>query len=382
MKIVILCHNLHVAGGRNVGLNFVRHLKDCPANHKYLVVSPPNSGYEDIVLPDDSKIYIYKGGRNLFNRLRFDCFQLPEIVKEFDADVLLGLGNLGVTKRICRQAILFADSHLIYPLKHYAKENYKSRLSKWLMKRRMMQCLKYTDLIFCQTPVTKKRFSKVYNFPLDKIKILSKAVSEFSKISKYQADVPQVLNNGNYYNLFYLAKFYAHKNFEILIDLFRKYGKNELKDVRCIITITAQQHKNAPKFLQDIKKYNLQEHIVNVGPLDEQQLAGYFYNCNALFFPSLLESFSSTHLEAMYFELPILTSELDFGRFACDNAAIYFDPWSDEDAKDKILMLKNNHELKEQLIENGKNRVSSFFKGWSEIVNEALEDLQKLLNRN
>lgn len=181
-----------------------------------------------------------------------------------------------------------------------------------------------------------------------------------------------------------LAKFYARKNFEILIDLFRKYGKNELKDVRCIVTITAQQHKNAPKFLQDIKKYNLQKHIVNVGPLDEQQLAGYFYNCNALFFPSLLESYSSTHLEAMYFELPIITSDLDFAEYTCGDAAVYYDPWKIDGLFEMIVKLREDQTLLTELAANGKQQLANSLKfpaTWQEVADGVLKGLRELAKK-
>ena len=380
MRIVILCHNLHVGGGLNVGLNFVRTLKQAAPSHKFLLVGAPNVGYENVDLPDGSDIYIYKDGRSLFKRWRFDCFRLPELIKNFKADVVLGLGNLGVTSNCCKQAILFAESHVIYSSKHYSREQYKARFSKWLMKRRMIGCLKYTDLIFCQTPVTAKRFSQFFNYPSQRIKIMSKAVSEFSKISRDQAGIPEVLVSKKYYNLFYLTKFYAHKNLEILIDIFRKH-KDRLSDVRCIVTITADQHPNAAKFLRDIEKYNLQENIVNVGPLKEDQLAAYFYNADALFFPSLLESFSSTHLEAMHFSLPILTSDLDFSHYPCDDAAVYFNPWDADDAADKIFMLKNDPHLAGELAQKGKARLASFFRSWSKIVADVIKELELLVNK-
>jgi glycosyltransferase involved in cell wall biosynthesis len=377
MKVVILCHNLYVGGGLNVGLNFVRTLKEVASEHKFLIVAAPRAGYESVDLPAGSDVYIYQGGRNLFNRWRFDCHKLPALVKDWWADVVLGLGNLGITQRICKQALLFADSHLIYPARHYRRETYKARLSKWLMAQRMIRCLKYTDLVFCQTPVTKKRFSQSFNYPIDRVKIMSKAVSEFSKISRASAGIPELFLGGKYYNLFYLTKFYAHKNIEILIEVFKKY-RERLKDVRCIVTIAADHHPNARRFLNDIKKYNLRDHIINVGPLKEDQLAGYFYNSDALFFPSLLESFSSTHLEAMHFGLPILTSDLDFSRYSCDDAAFYFDPWNTDDIADKILMLKNNNALAAELAEKGKKRLSLFFRSWSEIVAETIKELELL----
>ena len=42
--------------------------------------------------------------------------------------------------------------------------------------------------------------------------------------------------------------------------------------------------------------------------------------------PTLLESFSATYIEAMFHGKTILTSDLDFARDVCGEAAFYFDP--------------------------------------------------------
>ncbi len=56
----------------------------------------------------------------------------------------------------------------------------------------------------------------------------------------------------------------------------------------------------------------------------QKELAGYFCNSNALLLPALLESFSATYLEAMYFGLPILTSNLDFVIGCFQNRSVRF----------------------------------------------------------
>ncbi len=378
MRVVLLCHNMHTAGGYAVGINFVRALKKVDGNHKFLIIVPPGVGYEDIELPEGSEIYVYRGGRGILGRFKFDCYEVPKILKKFKADVVFGMGNLGVTAGGVKQAILFHDSHMIYPRKHFARETKKSLFKKWLVKKRMKQCLRYTDIVFCQTPVTRERFSKVYNFPFDRIKIMHNAVSQFAKAAKEETDKPEIFTSSpKYFNLFMLSKFCAHKNFESLIEIFRKF-QDKLSDFRCIITIAADQHPNAPKFLKDVERYDLQGHIVNVGPLRQEELAGYFYNSDAMFFPTTLESFSGTYLEAMHFGLPIITSDLDFAHYVCDKAAIYFNPWDANDAVEKILEIKNNAKLREHLIVNGRERIKMFFKNWDEIARETITELEKL----
>lgn len=380
MRIVLLCRNMHTAGGYVVGINFVRTLKKVAPNHKFLLVAPPDVGYEDVQLPEGSKIVLYRGGLNTFNQWKFDYFHLPRIIKGFNPDLIFAMGNFGVKLAGYKQAVLFHKPQLVYPSKHYYREVRKAKIRNRLLKRRLKQCLKYTELVFCQTPVARKRFAETFRYSEERIKIMPNAVSEIAKTSRQAAGRPEKLQKPGYFNLFLLTKFYAHKNLEILVDIFRNY-RERLKDVRCIVTVTAHQHPNAPKFLSDINKYNLQEHIINVGPLKQDELAAYFYNCDALFFPTMLESFSGTYLEAMHFELPILTSDLDFARFVCGDAALYFDPWKPADVVDKILTLKNDVGLRRELTEKGRKRVSSLFKSWEEIAEQTIRELETMVKK-
>jgi glycosyltransferase involved in cell wall biosynthesis len=47
---------------------------------------------------------------------------------------------------------------------------------------------------------------------------------------------------------------------------------------------------------------------------------------DALFLPSLMESYSGVYSEALLYERPIFTSNYDFATALLDNAAFYFDP--------------------------------------------------------
>ena len=362
-----------------VGLNFVNQLRWHSASNKFMIVAPPKVGYEDIRLAGGSNMIIYSGGINPIKQWEFDTLELPKLVSQFGADVVFAMGNVGLVSPCCPQAVLFHKSQLVYPRKHFAKERWKPRARNWLLKNRLRKCLKRTQLVLCQTPVSAQRFHQEFNYPRKQIKIMPNSVSEFVKTSRDEALLPEVFKKQGFFNLFFLTKFYAHKNLEMLIDVFRR-GNNVLRDVRCIVTVAADQHPNAPVFLDSIRRYGLQQYIVNVGPLKPEELPGYFYNSDALLFPTLLESFSGTYLEAMHFGLPILTSDLDFSRYVCGDAALYFDPWDPDDIIKNIELIRSEPARKEDLILKGRERVARFVKSWNEITEDTLRELEAIAN--
>lgn len=378
MRIAVLAYNLVVAGGLSVGKNITALLPKAGPEHTYLMFVPKGAGYEthggqeNVTVNEISRM-------GFFERARFELLLLPKQIKDFAPKVILGLGNMGLQRPPCKQAVLFQQSQLLYESKHYGRMELVAQCKMWAIRQWVKRYIKHTDLIFCQTPVAAEKFSRTFNYPLEQIKVMPNAVSEFSKIDRAGAALPEVFRTKGSFNLFYLTKFYAHKNLEVLIDIFRRYS-DRLKNVRCIVTISAEQHKNAPKFLSDINKYNLEKYIVNVGPLEQEELAGYFHNVDALLFPTLLESFSTTYLEAMHFGTPILTSDLDFAHYICGQTAVYFDPWDPSDIVEKIFVLRDNHKLRNELAMKGKERLCSFFKTWEEITADVIRELESLVN--
>jgi glycosyltransferase involved in cell wall biosynthesis len=110
----------------------------------------------------------------------------------------------------------------------------------------------------------------------------------------------------------------------------------------------------------------------------QTELAGYFQSAHALIQPTVLESFSSTYLEAMQFGTPILTSDMDFAREVCGDAALYFDPWNASALCEAVQRFRATPELSRDLVQRGKERMQTYFRSWEEIVGDAMRRIENL----
>jgi glycosyltransferase involved in cell wall biosynthesis len=81
----------------------------------------------------------------------------------------------------------------------------------------------------------------------------------------------------------------------------------------------------------------------------------------------------------MHLGCPILTSDLDFARYICGDAAIYFDPWDIGSMKNAILRLKSEPDLKVQMITKGKERLSASYHTWDEVALTLCKRLQNIV---
>lgn len=383
MRIAVVAHSLRTAGGLSVGKNIVSSLQRLAPQNTYLFLLPENAGYERLGLDESRHQIVYHAKKfGIAGRFIFDAFQLKRIVRKFKPDVVLCLANQGAGVKSFPQAILCHDPHLFYPVKHYAAETSYRKLLKAYMKQRLACDLNHTQLLLCQTPVAERRMKETFGYT-GKTALCPNAVSKFAAIDdEADAAIPEKLAPyKDKFKLFCLTRYYPHKNLESIAAMYEKY-RDELRGTAVIITVEKGQHRKGDKFLRDIERRGLNNSIINVGLLQQQELAGYYHACQALFLPTLLESFSGTYIEAMHFGLPILTSDLDFAREVCGQAAVYFDPWNVESIKDTVLRLKNNPQLSQELIARGKEELQSKFLPWDEIVRDLLKNLGKLATKS
>jgi len=134
----------------------------------------------------------------------------------------------------------------------------------------------------------------------------------------------------------FLGRDYAHKNTSILLGakriLAEKYGLN----VEFFVTFNEQEWANKPEAFRSS--------IANVGSLAVTQCPCFYQALDAVIFPSLLECFSATPLEAMVMEKPLFASDRRFVKDICGDFALYFDPLDPENVADVIASyIQNQH---------------------------------------
>jgi len=381
MRIAVIAHNLRVAGGLSVGHNITESLGRVGPEHHFFFIVPSGLGYEKCCAhAPNRKVFICENSGGVFSRFQFVARRLPFLLRDFNPDVIFALGNIGVQRPPCPQAILLQWAYLFYPSKHYGRISLTARLRVSCLKLVFKMQLKRTDLVFCQTRVMQERLKIKYNFN-GISEVCPNALSVALADHKSDEMPSALLPHRERFKLFYLAKYYPYKNIEAIGEVFRHF-RSELKDVVAVLTISPEQHPGAVRFLRWVKEHGLEHNIINVGPLKQSELSRYFMASDALLMPTLLESFSATYLEAMHFGLPILTSNLDFAHEICGDAALYFDPWNAESIRNRILDIKISSSLSDELSRKGKLRISNAYRSWDEITNDIIPLLARIAERN
>lgn len=344
---------LQTGGGKTILWNYLNQLKHSFLNDNYFILTPDYAFYKNFCF---SKIKIldipciYK--KNIFFPILY-LFELPSLLRKYKIDVIFNFGDIIIPSRI-PQLYHFDWPYACYPdndlwhnmsISDSIVRKIKLNVFKWT--------LGYASIVIVQTQTIKQRLHKYYD--VENIVIIPNPVY-MKKTSNFE--FINVKINENLFKFLYLTYYYTHKNIEILIPV-AKLIKNENLNCCLITTLDENQHPNVKKFFHSIKKYDLEDIIINIGEIELQYISSLYKKCDALLMPTLLESYGLPYIEAMYHERPILTSDLDFARDVCGDAALYFDPM---DPISIINVIKNtiqNNTLIQKKVENGKRKLAS-----------------------
>lgn len=145
---------------------------------------------------------------------------------------------------------------------------------------------------------------------------------------------------------------YPHKNLTISIDIAR-YLKKRYPDFKFRFVFTLSE--KAISIPDDLK-----EHFLLLGQIDISQCPKLYQSAGIVFQPSLLECFTATYPEAMKMGVPIVTTDLEYARGLCGNAAVYYSALNAEAAAERIYEVSMDEILRKTLVDNGNKRLAQF----------------------
>ena len=173
---------------------------------------------------------------------------------------------------------------------------------------------KDADYYVLETEDAKTKFSDIIGINAKNVYVVGNTYSSVFNESKYLDE-----NNEFYislpnkqedeFRLMYIAHNHPNKNLKI-IDEVVPYLKNNIKFV---LTIGDESYR---------KLFNNSKNIINLGPIEQKSCPSVYKQCDALFAPTLLETFSASYPEAMKMGIPILTSEYSFAKDICKNSQV------------------------------------------------------------
>lgn len=352
MKILVNCAGLNSTGPLQVALSFINECKNI--NNEYFIICGP--AFENIIDPNNyspnfffyyTKVRIISGLMNFLKVRRL----IKNIEKEISPDVVFTVFGPAYWKPATRHVQGFATPQVFYPESQFFKLiSVKERIWWYFHRKVNLFLLRYEAKEFIlETDIMEQRLK-------DKIPSCTTYVvpNTFSEIyNKFNLKNQKDIEEGGEFKMLTLCSYKRHKNLEIIpqvVDILLELGYDAVR-----FYLTLKDNKYLELVSEKYRKF-----IINLGPLHPNICPVAYSSVDAMFLPTLLESFSASYPEAMKMGKPILTSSYDFATTVCGDAAIYFDPLNPQSAAAAIVQLIDNPKLYQSLIEKGRNRLNTF----------------------
>lgn len=360
-------------GGFQIALNFFKAISHDSSNEFFFWVSEDlnEALIEQKISFDKEKYYIFQTQPNYKTYLATRK-QIKSIEKQINPDIIYSI--LAPSYFFFRKKEVMRCSNAWDVIEHdniaYSVLSLSGRLKCRLKSFFVRLLMKKCHYFITQTEAGKKGIMRVTGTSSNFVKVVPNVLPLYYQSVNIKKSPHQGLN------VVYVANSSAHKNISIVVDVaYFLLHYYHISDFKIILTIP----NNASVFWEDIKKIaeekGVSHTICNVGYQKQSELALLYQKCDIGFFPSLLETFSATLLEYMFFGLPIVASDFEFNKEVAKDAALYFEPKNAEDAASKISELYFNGELRHSFVEKGKMRVRHY-SDFSSYVKETISFLE------
>ncbi len=208
-----------------------------------------------------------------------------------------------------------------------------------------------------------KKYFKLNKKESKKIKIIYEGITKVDNSISENIGLPD-----NYF--LYIGNAYPHKNLEFLIKVFSKFIKKNKDYNLILIGKNNYFYTRLKQYAKEILQEDIDK-IIFTGFVPDKYIANYYANAKAYIFPSLYEGFGLPPLEAMNYNLPVLSSKESCLPEILEDSALYFNPYDEEDLLNKMYNIINNNGLRNDLISKGKEQIKKY--SWSKMVKKILE---------
>ena len=332
-KVLINCTNLHVGGGVQVAVSVVDEISviESEVLEFHVVVSSEvdkgllKTGTSTAKFPSYQVYDVYgiEASSKSFSKL----FQgYDAIFTVFGPDYRLG-NQSNTLVGFARPWIIYPDNEIFRSI---------SALSK----------LKTKLKIFIQTLFFKKASKLVVELPHVKQGVIDRSISNMDSVEVVYNSISslyfqperweavKIEPSNTDFKLGFIGRDYPHKNLKILPEVKAILSREFGLDIQFYVTLNENEWATKPE--------EFKQSVVTVGELSVFQCPDFYRKMDGVIFPSFLECFSATPLEAMAMERPLFASDRGFVRDVCKHHVYYFDPLSAFSAAEVIAAYIKN----------------------------------------
>ncbi|MCE7053742.1 glycosyltransferase family 4 protein [Algoriphagus sp. AGSA1] len=337
-----------------VAVQLIKNLQRIDHHNQYYIFINPDEDIHTIYPTNNFKIILLQKSPYPI----WEQYYLRKASYDYKLDVLHCTSN---TAPIGIKTPLILTLHDIIYLEqiHLKSGTWYQRIGnlyrRWVVPRIVKNC----HTIYTVSEFEKKVIEKHFNFQPEKVKVINNGVATHFKPqdNKLVAKIKEKYGLPDSYLLF-LGNADPKKNMLGLLKALLQLDKNQQLTMRVVILDFGIKELEA--MLSSIDAIQLLEKIHLPGYIPNEELPCFYSGASAFLYPSLRESFGLPILEAMACKCPVITSNTSSMPGIAKKAAILINPKKPATISEAILRLKEDQNLREELIAKGIERSKQF----------------------
>ena len=253
------------------------------------------------------------------------------------------------------EVMRFTNPLVTHPNKYsQSMQSLKERIKTWLYCKNQIRLMKKAHFFITQTETTKQGILRITGEPESHVCVVKNVLpSIFRNID----NTP--IKEDEWINIACVGNPVPHKNFDILPDVLNELKKLGIQNARFHTTIPFD-HPLKSELERQLERLDMRENWVNHGRVSQKELGAMYQRCQLCFLPTLLEVFSASTVEAMYFKLPIVATDFLFNTEVLENSCLYYEPKNAQDAAKQFAKLIEDKNLQELLKERMQQKLTKY----------------------
>ncbi|HSZ71351.1 MAG TPA: glycosyltransferase family 1 protein [Cytophagaceae bacterium] len=251
-------------------------------------------------------------------------------------------------------------------------------LHRWFYTRYYKRYAEACDRLVTVSEYSKQDLVKTYGIDPDKIDVVYNGANEkFTPLEEeLQKKVRHRYANGRPYFV-YVGSINPRKNIANLLRAFDAFKKEAGSDMKLVLVGNKMQDNSEANtvYLQMIHKQD----VLFLGRVSTSDLKDILASAYALTYVPYFEGFGIPILEAMYCDVPVITSDTTSMPEVAGHAALLVDPHSVKAITVAMVDLYSNHERRKELIKKGKLQRKKF--SWDITADKLWQAVEKTLQQ-
>ena len=233
----------------------------------------------------------------------------------------------------------------------------------------------------CDKIVTLSDSDKQYvsNLGVDdvKITILPNAIDPDELESFKPRDVSQKYNLDGKRIVLFVGPVIKRKGVEYLIRAIPKVSRGVRDEIIFVFTGSGDFIEEAKRLSRELK---VGDKVLFTGLIDFEELIGFYRSSDIFVLPSMSEGLPTSILEAMYFSLPVITTDIPGVRDHFKDTALLVPPKDEDKLAETLIKLLGNDELRKRLSKSGEKLVRDKYT-WDIVAKNYGEIYKNLMER-